>query len=78
MYHAVGLFSMAYLANLKGADEDKGFITLTAQFLQGNWYVKLVHEDMYMKNCTSRDPPACFKHGGTVLMNVHKMYSLEP
>lgn len=63
-----GFFFGGIFSDLKGA-ENEGFITLVAQFLQVDWYTKTVHE---------KDRPACFKHGGTVLMNVHKMYSLEP
>lgn len=64
----MGLFLVEYLGDLKGA-ENEGFITLVALFLQVDRYTKTVHE---------KDRPACFKHVGTVLMNVHKMYSLEP
>lgn len=51
VFQAVGLFLFAYLGDFKGAG-DEGFITLIAQFLQGNWYTKTVHEDLYIKICS--------------------------
>lgn len=65
-----GFFCVAYLANLKGA-EDEGFIYPIAQFLQENGYIKIVHEDLYMK----KDPPACPKHGGRVFLNILACHS---
>lgn len=40
-----GFFCVAYLANLIDT-EDEGFIYPITQFLQENWYIKTVHEDM--------------------------------